>query len=169
MAVNDLRGRLLEFDGAAVSVLSEARADCRGHDRFFEDLIALSADPCGSVADGATWILKAELEDGAELTPQLAEVLVSALDRLTSWQSVLHVFQIIDKVRLNEAQAGRVIQRAKSFTVDKRPFLRAWSMHAIVVLGRAFVQYQHEAETALKQGEADKAASVRARARQLRR
>ena len=93
MAADDLRAELLEFDGVAVSILSEARARCREDDGFLEDVIALTADPSGAVADGATWILKAELEEGAALTPDLTEALVSSLDGLTTWQSLLHVFQ----------------------------------------------------------------------------
>ena len=169
MAVEALRSSLLEFDGVAVSILSEARARCREDDGFLDDLIVLVADPSTTVADGATWILKAELEEDAVLPPDLTEALVSALQGLTTWQSLLHVFQIVEQLDLSEAQAGRVIRRAKTFAGHKRPFLRAWSLHAVVVLGRQFHKYRQDAEAALKQAEADKAASVRARARRLRR
>ena len=168
MAADDLRASLLEFDGIAVSILSEARARCRDNDGFLDDLIGLCADPSGAVADGATWILKAELEEGTALSRAQTEALVAALDGLTARQSLLHVFQVVHRLHLTEAEAGRIIGRAKSFSDHKRPFLRAWSLHAVVVLARQFPKYRQDAEAALEQGEADKAASVRARARQLR-
>jgi len=165
---DDLRTRLLEFDGVAVSILSEAQAVWRDREGFLDALVDLSFDPSGHLSDGATWILKAELEDGTELTPDRTEKLVSSLDSLTSWQSVLHICQMIERVSLSEPQAGRVIRWAQTHTGHKRPFVRAWSLHAIVVLGRAFPNYRQDAEAALAKGEADKAASVRARARRLR-
>ncbi len=168
MAVEDLRAELLEFDGIAVSILSEARARHRDDEGFLDGLVALFADENSTVADGATWILKAELEDGTVLPRVATEALITSLDTLSSWPSVLHVFQIVDRLDLNMDQAGRVILRAKTFTGHKRPFLRAWSMHAVVVLGRRFPEFSQDAEAALTCGEADAAASVRARARRLR-
>jgi len=165
---DDLRARLEEFDGVAVSMLSEARTNCRKHAGFLDDLITLSFDPDARVADGATWILKAELEDGAKLLPDQTERLVSSLGALTSWQSLLHVFQMIERVPLDESQAGRVVRWARSHAGHKRPFVRAWSLHAVVVLGRTFPKFRPDAEAALERGEADPAASVRARARRLR-
>ncbi|MEM8950998.1 MAG: hypothetical protein AAGA21_20025 [Pseudomonadota bacterium] len=117
---------------------------------------------------GATWIIKAELEEGATLSPALTERLIGSLNRLKAWQAMLHVCQIVDDLQLDADQAGRMTDWAKSLAGHSRPFLRAWSVHVRVALGRRFEDYQHEVDVALAAAERDLAASVRARARQLK-
>ena len=159
---------LQAFDGSAISLLSEARTACRGSACFFDDLMAHCLDPEPSISNGATWILKAELEDGASLTPAMTQTLIGSLERLRAWQAMLHVCQLVDYLELTAEQAGRMIAWARSLADHSRPFLRAWSVHVRVVLGRKFKAYQRDADAALALAENDKAASVRARARQLR-
>ncbi len=164
-----LERRLQAFDGVAVSLLSEARAACRETADYFNDLLVLCFDKRPNISIGGTWILKAELAEGAILSPALTDRLVGSLDELKAWQAILHVCQIADRLDLTSEQAGRMIEWGRGLKDHRRPFLRAWSLHMRVVLGQAFPGYQHEVASALAAAENDEAASVRARAGQLQR
>lgn len=168
MSTGPLETHLQNYDGKAVSLLSEARVACRNSASYFDNLIALCIDSRATISDGATWILKAEFEDGAVLSPELTELLVASLDKLNSWQAMLHVCQGVAGFRFTSAQADRFVGWAKTLSDHSRPFLRGWSMNAIVVLGQEFAAVRDDAEAALLRAENDPAASVRARARQLR-
>ena len=168
MTASKLEIHLTEYDGKAVSLLSEARAMCQTSPDYIEELITLCADPRPVVSDGATWILKAELEDGLNLSPDLTQRLVGALDNIQSWAASLHLCQSVERLSLTSSQADHFLEWARGFADHPRPFLRAWSLHARVVLGRETDRHHAEAEEALRKAETDKAASVRARARQLR-
>ncbi len=168
MSISRLEQRLLEYDGIAVSIPSEARITCREEAGFQKELLNLCFDERTAVADGATWILKAELEDGWELPADLTEYLVASLEKLHSWQAILHLCQIVEFLHLTPAQATLFMKWARGYADYNRPFVRAWALHARVVLGRSFEEHRDEAEQALANAEKDPAASVRARARNLR-
>lgn len=168
MSISRLEHRLLEFDGVAVSILSEARMACREEERFHEELLKLCFDDRMAAADGATWILKAELEDGWELPADLTDFLVVSLEKLQSWQAILHICQVVEYLNLTSVQAALFTKWARGQAGHLRPFVRAWALHARVILGCSFEQHRAEAEQALVSAEKDKAASVRARARNLR-
>ncbi len=168
MTQNLLELHLREYDGQAISLLSEARMACKDRTGYLGDLVALCFDPSPTISDGATWILKAELEDGAEMSPELCEQVVASLGALEAWQAVLHICQAADGFPFSAPQAGGFIRWATTFSDHPRPFLRAWSMNSIVVLGRKFEEFRRGGERALAKAENDTAASVRARARRLR-
>ena len=113
MTTSEFERRLLDFDGKAVSILSEARAACRERPGYLNDLAALCFDPRQPVSDGATGILKAELEDGMELPPKVTAQVVGSLDRIRSWQAALHLCQFVDMLELTSAQAERVFAWAR--------------------------------------------------------
>lgn len=104
-----LEHHLQNYDGKAVSLLSEARLACRNSASYFKDLISLSLDPRPAVSDGATWMLKAEFEDCAALSPELTEHFVASLGRLKSCQAMLHICQGVEGFRFTPVQADRFI------------------------------------------------------------
>ena len=164
---SDLERHLLEFDGVAVTILSEARAACRDAPGYSDDLIRLCCDPRAGIAAGATWILKAEADDGARFDATTITPLMTALGSLPSWQASLHVCQAAEALQLSPEQAGAFFDWAASLTDHARPFLRAWSLHAMVITALSFDSYRDAAEAALAAADDDPAASVRARARKL--
>ncbi|MBA4613418.1 hypothetical protein H1W37_17290 [Stappia taiwanensis] len=166
--MDDLEDGLRKFDGTAISSLSEIRAACRGRAGYLNELAAFCADARASVSAGATWLLKAELAEGVELAPEVTAQIVGALDRVVGWQAALHLCQSVEMLELTSAQAGRFLEWARGYADHARPFLRAWSLHARAILGHRFPEFEDEAAIALRTAEADAAASVRARARNLR-
>jgi hypothetical protein len=168
MTLEQLRLALSDFDGVALSILSEAQVKLRQEEDFLSNLVKLSVDEDGNISVGATWILKAEIDQGTRFSHDIEEKLLLSLDKIVSWQSVLHICQIMDQLHLSEKQAETVIKWAKAYTKHERPFIRAWSMHAIVVAGRTHNKFSDIVESHLKSAEEDHAGSVQARARQLR-
>lgn len=165
---SELEQHLLKFDGRAVTLLSETQTACRGVPGYLGDLAVLSFDPRANVSVAATWIIKAELDNGAKLPPDAMEYIVASLGKIRSWQAVLHLCQSVERLNLTSEQAERFIAWAKFYENHSRPFVRAWSLHARAILGQAFSEYAQEVGLALQTADVDKAASVRARARQLR-
>ena len=86
-----LENELKKFDGVAVSLLSEARIKCRDTPDYFDELIRLSFDPRETISAGATWIIKAELEEGGTLKLNQIEKIVALLNNEMPWQSMLHI------------------------------------------------------------------------------
>ncbi len=161
-----LERRLQDYDGVAVSILSEARAVFREVPDFHDDLIRLCCDQRPAIADGATWILKAELDDGAQLPAVLVDRLVASLDEVQSWPAMLHLCQCIRHLLLSPVQAAALRLWLSPLLRHKRPFLRAWALDGLCHLpdvGQDPPILQH-----LDAMENDPAASVRARARALR-
>ena len=162
-----LKNLIQNFDGVAVSILSEARTVCQSEPDYLDDLTALCFASSPTVSNGATWILKAELESSSELPPELTNRIVTSLGKLQSWQAKLHLCQSEDRLRLTEDQANLFIEWARTLAEHRRPFVRAWSLHARVVIGRKFEKHRQDAADALNAAKCDPAASVRARARNL--
>ncbi|WP_114391282.1 hypothetical protein [Notoacmeibacter marinus] len=125
MTIGDLERRLLEFDGKAVSILSEAQAACRDQPSYLNDLVDLCFDPRQPVSDSATWILKAELDDGTELPPAVTTQIAESLDEIRPWQAALRLCKSVDMLRLTPAQARRFLKWARLYESHSRPFLRA--------------------------------------------
>ncbi len=163
-----LEQHLLEFDGKAISCLSEAQVACGDAADYLDDLIRLCADPRPLVSAGATWILKAELETGKTLPDAHRDSLVQALPGITAWQATLHLMQVVDRLILTAEQGEVLAGWARQYADHKRPFLRAWSLHARVTLAHRFPRPDNDLQALLSEADQDQVASVRARARQLR-
>jgi hypothetical protein len=163
----ELETLLQAYDGKSISILSEARAACRSDPGYLKELINLCSDNHPEISEGATWILKAETEEGLRFGADLLEGLMRNLPALATWPAQLHILQAIDAFDLTEPQAQATYAWATSLADHSRPFLRAWSLHARVIIALRFQQFLPDAKSALCAAANDKAASVRARARKL--
>ena len=166
--ISELLEALRAFDGKAVSILSEARARFGGSDDFLGELATLVASQEGSVSDGATWLIKNCAESGVVPGPEAVAAIVARLDGVDSWGAVLHLCQTAEYFAFTPDQARRFGEWAAEFLDHKRPFLRAWSMDALQRAARQAPDLAPLAEKALIGAESDSAASVRARARNVR-
>ncbi len=167
--LEQLRAELVRFDGKAVSLLSETAARHKANKSFFNDLLTLCADKSPAVADGATWILKAHIDDGGVLTRKETARLVSAAPKTSSWPAQLHICQVIGKLELTASQAQALAKWLKPLLKHERPFLRAWSVDALCAVAVADKALKAIADRALKAAQNDSAASVRARAGNIER
>lgn len=164
---SDLEILLQEYDGVSTTILSEARMACRSGESYLSDLIALCGDARPLMADGATWILKAEIEDGTVIPSDLVALLVDGLGEVGSWAACLHLCQSVEGIALTSDQAEKYRLWAMALADHDRPFLRAWALHAQVYLIVTYALADGAVVGLLGAAGEDKAASVRARARQL--
>lgn len=160
---DDLRQELTEYDGRSPSILSEILVRRHGQPGFLSGLIELASDEEPSVSEGATWIIKALVEDGHTLTPQDIERLIEGLDNITAWQAQLHVCQIVCRISVPKEAALTLGRWLTALLEAPRPFLRAWAVDALCRLQPTFL----DRTALLRRMQTDEAASVRARVRNL--
>ncbi len=159
---------LCEFDGKAVSILSEAQARLGGSAHFLSDLVDLASSQTEHVGDGATWLIKNCLENGERLTPEETEVLFSSLNVIETWPAQLHICQSFAYLDIPAPAAVGAANWLDGLLRHRRPFLRAWSMNAYQHLAIQHPSLEAPADVALVEAERDEAASVKARARHAR-
>ena len=161
-----LEEALARYDGKATGVLAEIGATFGSQETFLSELVGLAAHEEAAISDGATWLIKAQLDDGARLTSSETEALLGHLDAIASWQAQLHICQSVRHLEIPGHLTNACADWLTALLVHSRPFLRAWSMDALQHLAQRDAELVPRAETALAAAEQDPAASVRARARQ---
>ena len=166
--MSELLQALRAFDGKAISVLSEARARFGEDANFLGELASLIDSREGSVAAGATWLIKNCAEGGVVPGPPEIAAIVDRLDAVPAWQPTLHLCQSAAFFAFTPDQARRFAEWAARFLDHERPFLRAWAMNALQHAAGQAPDLAQLAETALIRAENDGSASVRARARKVR-
>lgn len=159
---------LCEFDGKAVSILSEAQAQFGASESFLPELVDLASCQTEHIGDGATWLIKNCLENGERLTPDATAVLFANLNEVTRWQAQLHLCQSFAYLEVPAPAAANAADWLDGVLQHKRPFLRAWSMDAYQHLAIQHPRFAARADAALAEAERDQAASVKARARHAR-
>lgn len=162
----NLREALTAYDGRSSAILSEISERYGGEKRFLSELIALAFDFEPAISEGATWILKAELEKGHVLSSQNVEQLTSRLSDVTAWQAQLHICQSIQYLVVPQELELQIELWLKSLLGAPRPFLRAWSVDALCRLRGGS---SPKTKILLDEMETDVAASVRARVCNLKR
>lgn len=134
---------------------------------MLRDLVAkcLSGDEAAQVA--ASWILRRLLERGAMPPPGTLDRLIAGMGRVESWETRLHLAQSFQWLAPNEAQALTAARALADWFGAEKSFVRAWACDAIWRLGLRHACLEAEARRIATLAEADPAASVRARARNL--
>ena len=164
-----LEQALGRYDGNATELLTEIRAAFGARQTFLSELVSLASHEEAPISDGATWLIKALLDDGGRLTGSETEALLGGLDAITSWQAQLHVCQSVRHLTVPTHAASSSADWFEALLNSNRPFLRAWSMDALQELASHNATLGDRAATALEAAEQDSAASVRARARKWKR
>ncbi|MDJ0952003.1 MAG: hypothetical protein QNJ94_24085 [Alphaproteobacteria bacterium] len=164
-----LRERLADYDGRATTLLTEAAAAFGGRPGYLDDLIALAGDAEQFVSDGSTWLIKHHLEKGRALSAAQTSALLAQAGRITGWTAMLHLCQSVRHLIIAEADADALVRWLRPLLAHDRPFLRAWSLDALCSVGEQWPRIATEARDALARASEDRAASVRARARNLAR
>lgn len=167
MTPTQMQNLLSEFDGRATTILTEIEARCGQQAGYVDALIGFVAAEDANLSEGATWLLKAWLDDKKLLSVSQTRSFLSAVPKVSSWQAQLHICQSIRYLSLPRSDILQIIDWLKPLLHHKRPFLRAWSLDAIVAIAQSHPNYRDLAVEALANAEQDDAASVRARARSL--
>ena len=163
-----LRSMLSEYDGKATTYLGEAEAALSGEDGYLDALVSLRGEEEGHIAGGASWLLKSALEKGRALSEGQIEALAARLPEITGWAAQLHICQSVRLLTVSADSAKRLADWLAGLLNHQRPFLRAWSLDALGVLAEAHSEHGQAFNAALALAHEDEAASVRARARNLK-
>ena len=164
-----LKKELMAYDGRAVTILSEIAARHRDEKSFLDNVVAMVDAEEENVSSGATWLIKNYLDKGGAFSGSQTAALVTRATKTRSWAAQLHLCQTLGLLAVTEAQAERLMPWLLPLLSHKRPFVRAWSLDVVYHLAERYRRFSTKAETALKSADEDPAASVRARARNLRR
>lgn len=160
--------RILEFDGKTTGSLElackAAGKDFNGFARLFE--LAASEDTRLQIA--ATWVLRKLLEMGAEMTAAQCKTFIETAAAQTAWEAQLHVAQSVQFIRNQDLNARQLAEIIMPWRAAKRPFLRAWTLDALCHLAQRDAELKGMASELVTKAKGDPAASVRARARNLR-
>lgn len=167
MNTGQVRLAMSEFDGRATTVLTEIEAKYSKEAGYVDALIDLIDDANAHLSEGSTWLLKAKLDKNETLSDKQTSNFLSALPTVSSWQAQLHICQSIRHLSIGLTEASTLIKWLQALMKHRRPFLRAWSVDAIIAVAQQHNQYADLARNALEHALGDDAASVRARARSL--
>jgi len=165
--MRELEAALRAYDGRSTSQLARIEAQFGGRAAYAPALVELSGDAADHVQSGATWLLRAHLAAGGCLSDVARAQLPGILARLHDWSAILHVLQSVRHLDLSGNQASRMADFAGGQTGHARPFIRAWALDALVGLAPYSADIYAQAKAALDRAQTDRAASVRARARNL--
>ena len=115
-------------------------------------------------------MLKDHLAKGHILTRAQTSALVVASknSKDTGWATCLHLCQCAQYIRFSELDADIFIKFVEPLLAHTRPFVRAWALNAICELARQHMTFLAIANGALQCAETDAAASVQARARNIK-
>lgn len=162
-----IREELKQFDGRHTDVLEGILSRHRPTKPFIEGLVLLATDKEQQIQMGATWLLKRLAETHTAFKPETLMALFGSLSELTHWISKLHVCQMLQHVAIPEESEKSVAWFLERNLWDNNRFLRAWSYNGFYELAKQHEKYIAYATEQLERGEADRAASVKARIRNI--
>ena len=157
---------LCDWDGKSVDFINEVRSRFENQHNYIDDLLLLCQHSETEVA--ASWLLKAAFEDGLEFEPEQSDRLIATGIGFVHWEAQLHLCQSLRYLSITDESAESLRDWLSEMLRHKRPFLRAWSLDGVVHLAKQSVAFEKPARVALANAELDPAASVRARARNLK-
>ena len=163
-----IRDELEAYDGKHTDVLEGILSRHRSTSSFVGSLVPLVAEGDQKLQAAATWLLKTMAENDVQFRPDHLVALFGSLSDLTHWISKLHVCQMLQHVAIPDESATNVIWFLDRNLWDENRFLRAWSYNGFYELARQHQKYMPYAMEQLERGETDKAASVKARIRTIR-
>lgn len=155
------------FDGTHIAPLGEVAAETPVSPGILDHLLGLCFQSDENVQIAASWLLKHYLEHGANLTDSQNAQIADGLPLLTHWQAQLHLAQSFTWIACAGDRSVAVADILKSWCTSDRKFLRAWACDALWRLSAKHDHLHQLAIDTLLAAEADPAASVRARARNL--
>ena len=160
---------LREFDGRSVEPFREADELLPRTPETLVLLVELAGDDEVALQVGATWLLKARLETGAEATSSLSAALVELLAFAKQPDAQLHLLQSLHHLDLGDAPLRDTLRtRLPELLRSRNTFVRAWAYNGLAVLGKHSAADRALALRAFDDVPDDESASVKARIRHAR-
>ena len=158
---------LSRFDGKSLVELKSIKAARDSSSELLADLVEITGDDDKNMQIGATWLLRAYLEEGARLSAEQIGRLVLRLPTLHDGFSRLHICQSMRQIEVSARHAEAFAVFFRECLLSKNTFLRAWAPDGFCRLAARHPRYDAEVRVLIEKALADPAASVRARARKI--
>lgn len=138
-------------------------ANCESSN-FTSTLAALLAEQ--DYQRGASWLLKHHIDNGHAVKRDDAQICYTSLDKLTHWDTQLHILQTMHALPIDATHKAAVHRFLTKNMTSKRTLIRAWSYAGFVILARQYEEYRAEARVLLEQAkEVETAGSIKVRVR----
>ena len=169
LIMKTLKTAIYETKDQPVEQLEEIRDQFEPTEDNVAELIRLLNVLESFVQSSSAWLLRQYLEQGRLVLSksQVAQI-GRALKTITDPWAALHICQMMRHIPVPTRNADQFARFIRSCINNKNTFVRAWSFDAFYRLASQHKKYLAEARMFLEQGENDKAASIRARIRNIR-
>lgn len=165
-----LRTALAAYNGRNIGPLEEILSEVPPSRRLLAELIDVATDDSNPTMQiGATWLLRKYLERGQSLDAALCRTLAGGLERIETRWARLHLCQTLASIAVPADCLDAFASFCRRGIASEHPFLRAWAHDAFHRLARQHPTLAPEAAVLLDAAEQDRAPSVRARVRAIRR
>lgn len=158
-----LQQAIRAWDGKSASVIQAVFQNFNTEPDFIDQVILLL--PATDCQKGATWLIKATLESGKQLSQDHVNTILKNLNRLTHWESKLHVLQCLSYFTIAQEYRDSVEQCLRTTLADNNKFVRAWAYNGFYVLAKQYPAYQTEAQALFEMAMRDESAAIKARVR----
>lgn len=158
---------LSRFDGRSIAELKSIKAVREHSSELLGELVDISGDEDKNMQVGATWLLRAYLEEGASLSAGQLGRLVATLPAMSAGFARLHICQVMREIEVPPRHAEAFAGFFRACSQGENTFLRAWAPDGFWRLAEQHSQYEVEARALIEKSLTDAKASVRARARKI--
>ena len=169
-----LQSSLLAWNGKSADDIGQIFQSHKSAKEFTDNLLQLiagselvNAQDVQNVQIGATWLLKAWLEEGGTLSLKQTNSIYRQLAQLMHWESRLHILQSLPFLKISKSNKSRLETFLRECLVDSNKFVRAWTYNGWYLLAQQHPEFQEEVEKFLEMALRDEAPSVKARIRNL--
>jgi hypothetical protein len=166
-SISHLEAQLRHFDGKRTGFLLRIAETLSPDGSTIDHLIFLAERSDAPMQTAATWLLKHFQSRNVSFTPAQVTRLVEQLCRSGSWESRLHIVQMLPSLAIPAACAEQLFQSLIVTLSERNKFVRAWVYAALHSLASQHPDYAPEVIPLLDQASRGEAASVRARLRQM--
>jgi len=163
-----IREQLRGFDGKHGDVIERILSEYRSPKSPINELVLLVADEEENIQIGATWLVKRLAETGARFNKKQLIALFDLMPELDNWVTKLHLCQILQYVEIPDESKKKVAWFLEQNLMGKNKFVRAWSYNGFYELAKQHREYRDKAMEHLDRGEAEQAASIKARLRNIK-
>ena len=160
-----LRSELSDYDGKQHQILEDLALRIDFDSATIRALVDLCSVEEGSIAAGASWLLKRFSDAGEVFTSRQTERLLEVLTRSADWAVQLHLLQMLPGWLLPDALASTLARRLRGLGEGENKFVRAWAFNAMAELGEQHARYRPEAKQMLAAAAESQPPAVRARIR----
>ena len=158
---------LSRFDGKSIAELKSIKVAREHSSELLGELVDITGDEDENMQIGATWLLRAYLEEGARLSAGQLSRLVATLPVMSDGFARLHICQVMREIDVPPGHAEAFAGFFRACSESENTFLRAWATDGFWRLADQHPQYEAEARALIEKSLSDAKASGRARARKV--